>query len=272
MTDKNTETKALTPIVEVRHTMEKMAPQFKAALPANVTPEKFIRVTMTAIQNMPKLLQCERQSLYSAAMRCAADGLLPDGREAALIPFGDTAQYLPMIGGICKKARNSGEIGTIDAQVVHENDEYEAWTDEKGPHFKHKRARKDRGEPILAYAYAVSKDGFLFFEEMSAEEIGAVEKVSRAKNDSPWKGPFRSEMWRKTVLHRLGKYRLPSSADLDDVLRADAELYDLKDEPAPQPAEPKTKPSRVSKIIEAQAETARPAAENGHADDDSIPI
>lgn len=220
-------TKQADPIVEVRERFEALSQDFKMALPAHVTPEKFIRVVMTSLRLNQDLLACDRTSLFASAMRCAQDGLLPDGREAALVKYGAKVQYMPMIGGICKKARNSGEIAALDSQVVYENDTYDSWIDEKGQHFSHKKARKDRGEPILTYAYAISKDGTLYFEEMTEAEMSEIRKVSRAGGSGPWNGPFQNEMRRKTAIRRLAKYRIPSSSDLDDIIRADDEMYDL---------------------------------------------
>src|SRR5262245_58378968 len=131
---------ALAPIDEVRGTIQRMAPQFKAALPAQIPVERFVRVVQTAVATNTDLLQCERTSLYAAAMKCAQDGLLPDGREAAIVKYGSTARYMPMVGGIAKKIRNSGELKTLNAEVVYENDTYDHWSDEKGEHFEHRKA------------------------------------------------------------------------------------------------------------------------------------
>lgn len=218
----------LKPIDQVRHELKRMETQIQAALPAHIKPEKFVRVAMTALQNTPDLLMCDRTSLFNSVMRCAADGLLPDGRDAAFVKYGSKVQYLPMIGGICKKARNSGEIKTINAAVVCERDDYQYWTDETGEHFKHIKARGDRGLPVITYAYAITKDGGFYFEELTEDEIQAVRNVSRAKDSGPWNGPFADEMRRKTAIRRLAKYRLPSSTDLDDVIRSDDEMYDIE--------------------------------------------
>jgi recombination protein RecT len=62
--------------------------QIKNALPGNVTPERFVRVAITAIQQTPELVTADRKTLFGAIVRCAQDGLLPDGREAALTTRG----------------------------------------------------------------------------------------------------------------------------------------------------------------------------------------
>lgn len=241
-------TRALTPLESVRSDLTRMEAQFAMVLPSHIKPEKFIRVVVTALQLNSDLLNCDRQSLYAASMKSAQDGLVPDGREAALVQFKGRVQYMPMVFGVCKKARNSGEIATIDSQVVYENDEYESWVDEKGPHFKHKKARKDRGEPSLTYAYAITKDGAFFLEEVDEEQMASIEAMARAQA-GPWKGPFKDEMRRKTAIKRLAKYRIPSSSDLDEVLRRNDDMYDV--DTAKEPTEaPK---SRVSRIVEEAA-------------------
>src|SRR5882762_1147619 len=102
-----------------------MEGQFKAALPAHIPVERFMRVVMTAIQENPDLVKADRRSLWNAAMKAAQDGLLPDRREGAIVVYGTQAQWLPMVAGIRKKVRNSGEIATWDVNVVHAKDAFE---------------------------------------------------------------------------------------------------------------------------------------------------
>lgn len=247
--------KALAPIEDLRQNLTRMSDEFKKALPAHIEPDKFIRVVMTAIQNTPSILECDRRTLYGACMRAATDGLLPDGREGAIVAYGKTATWVPMVGGLCKKARNSGEIASIDAQVVYQNDIYEHWTDEKGPHFNHVKERGERGGPVLTYAYAITKDGGFFFEEITEEQMADIEAVSRAKT-GPWKGPFKDEMRRKSAIRRLAKYRLPSSTDLEDVIRRDDEAFDSEAAPS---ADSSPTSSRLSKLISGTSEAPEEA-------------
>ncbi|MBX4421155.1 recombinase RecT, partial [Mycobacterium tuberculosis] len=84
----------------------------------HVPVEKFTRVAMTAIQNNPDLQNADRRSLFGAIVRLAQDGLLPDGREAAIVLFGKQAQAMPMIAGVLKKIRQSGDVAKVSAHVV----------------------------------------------------------------------------------------------------------------------------------------------------------
>lgn len=214
------------PIDIVRRDLTKMESQFEKALPTHVTPERFVRIAMTAISTNQSLQNCDRNLLYAELMKCAQDGLLPDGREAAIVIYGNVPRYMPMVGGICKKARNSGEIKTINAHCVYSNDEFDSWTDNKGDQFKFRKARGDRGTPVLTFAFAITKDDGFFFEEISEEQMADIERCSKA-NKGPWKGDFRDEMKRKSAIRRLAKYRLPSSTDLDEIIRRDDDMYDL---------------------------------------------
>lgn len=230
--------------------LDKMQAQIASLLPKHIPVERFVRIVRTAIANEPKMAEPQaRRSLFNAALNCAKDGLLPDAREAVFNVYNvnvapkDTPAiyeprvvYIPMIAGVCKKVRQSGEIRMLDAQVVHENDEYDSWTDEHGPHFKYRKLRSgDRGNPIITFAYATMADGTPFFEELTEKDIQAIRNVSKAKNSGPWAGDFVDEMRRKSALKRLAKYRLPQSAELDEVMSRDNELYDFDDQPDARP-------------------------------------
>lgn len=211
------------PVAVIRQNLTQMAPEFESALPKHITVEKFTRVAMTAIQNNPDLQNADRRSLFGAIVRLAQDGLLPDGREGAIVLFGNKAQAMPMIAGILKKLRQSGEIAKVSAQVVHENDEF-VWTlgfDEDVTH-NPPPLDKPRGKAIGAYATAVLKDGSRLLEVMSLEEIEKVRAVSRAKGNGPWV-QWWGEMARKTVMRRLSK-RLPMSTDVEDQFDRDETL------------------------------------------------
>jgi len=213
-------------VQQIRGGLVKMKDQIEAGLPKHMDADRFIRVAMTAIQQNPALTGADRHSLYGACMKCASDGLLPDGSEAALVTFGKTVQYMPMVSGILKKVRNSGELKTITSQVVYENDQFDFYVDERGEHLTHHpRMFGDRGKIQGVYAVATTKDNAVYTEVLSMTDINAIKGVSRGKN-GPWSGPFATEMMRKSAIRRLAK-RLPMSTDLETVIKRDDELYDF---------------------------------------------
>lgn len=229
------------PMTVIRESMTAMAPEFKSALPTHVPVEKFTRVALTAIQGQPDLLEADRRSLFGACVRLAQDGLLPDGREAALVIFNTKdrnggwtkkVQAMPMIAGVLKKIRQSGEVAKVSAQVVYENDQFTVryGFDEDVEHIP-PALDKPRGKPIGAYATAVLKDGSQLLEVMSLEDINAVRNASRSKDKGPWVDWW-SEMARKTVMRRLSK-RLPMSTDLEEqIFQKDETLAHKDDKPA----------------------------------------
>lgn len=223
------------PVAVIRQNLTQMAPQFEAALPKHITVEKFTRVAMTAIQNNPDLANADRSSLFGSIVRLAQDGLLPDGREAAIVMFGNKAQAMPMIGGILKKIRQSGDVSYVSAQIVYANDHFK-WTLGFDETIDHQPAPLDQepGEAMAAYAVAVLKDGSRLLEVMRKSEIEKVRNVSRAKGNGPWV-QWWGEMARKTVMRRLSK-RLPMSTDLDVFERDEtlaAEPQPVEHAPAP---------------------------------------
>ena len=239
-------TKALTPVQALKNDISKTKPQFKAALPNHISPDKFIRVVQTAISTNQDIAQASKQSLFAACTKAAQDGLLPDGREAAIVTFnsknGKQASYMPMVAGILKKVRNSGELASISSQIVYQNDEFEFYVDDEGEHLKHKPLIfGDRGEQLGAYALAKTKDGALYVEFLTNKDIKAIEACSRGSN-GPWSGPFRGEMIKKSAIRRLAK-RLPMNTDIESTLRADDDLYEL----------PEAKEEKTERVVDATA-------------------
>lgn len=219
-----------------RNEIKKMEGEFSQVLPKQIPTDRFIRTMITAVGMEPSLLQADRKSLMSAGMKAAQDGLLPDGREATFTVFNTKSkdggwekkvQYIPMVGGLIKKARQSGEISTIGANIVYKNDHFEQWFDNTGENVLHKpNYTSDRGEMVLVYAFAKLKDGSLMVEVMDIKDVNEIREVSKSKEFGPWKNWYK-EMARKTAVRRLCK-RLPSNAELESVLRSDEEDYDFK--------------------------------------------
>jgi recombination protein RecT len=209
-------------------------PEIAQNLPSTVSPDRFRNVVVTAANMSPDLLEADRRSLLGACVKCAADGLVPDGREAALVIFNQKSkdggwekrvQYMPMLAGILKRARNSGEIAGISVQVVYERDEFTFSPDDFDRPIRHTlpALTEERGKPVGAYALVKLKDGTVMAEAMGKAEIDRVRGVSKAKDAGPWV-QWWDQMARKTVLRRLSKYLPMDAAPLEAVLRRDDEL------------------------------------------------
>lgn len=248
-------------IDDIRHNLGLMSSQFKALFPSEQHVQRFVRVVMTAIQQNADLLDpALRVSFYAACMRCAADGLMPDGREAAFVKYGGqnpSISYQPMVEGMMKKLRNSGEVvGAPRVHVVKQNDQfdYQLGDDEK---IIHKPALTNRGETIGAYSIVSLKSGGASREFMDRASIDSIRKRSRAP-DKIWGTDF-DEMARKTVFRRHYK-KLPKSSDLDNVLAADDETFVPFDNPRDAGTSVATTTQQNGQASGQAAQQQRPAA------------
>lgn len=236
-----TEVRQDKPAEILRKQLQRMTPEFANALPNHIKAEKFQRVVMTVVQQTPDLLAADRRSLLGSCIKCASDGLVPDGREAALVIFNTKektdggerwikkVQYMPMLAGLQKRARNSGQLAGITAQVVCEHDTFIQKPSDFDAPIEHKPPPlgTSRGRVIGAYAIAKLKDGTILHEVMDIDQINKVMAVSRSKDKQgnpygPWKDWF-EEMSRKTVFRRLSKW-LPMDAETEDLMRRDDEI------------------------------------------------
>lgn len=185
--------------------IEAFTPQFRDALPDNIPVAKFIRVLVTALNQNKDLPRCDRHSLFLAAIKCAQDGLYPDGREAALVPFNGIVQYMPMVTGY--RRLMAGEVIVATTEVVYANDKFRyVLGDDARIEHEPPPLDQDRGEPIGAYCSIKLKTGGQIREVMPKAEIERIRKMySKAtRADAPWNLHW-GEMARKTVLKRAAK-------------------------------------------------------------------
>jgi recombination protein RecT len=223
-----------------RDQMGRMQGEFAAGLPPHMSVETFMRVVLTAVNDNPDLLFADRRSLLSASMRAAQDGLLPDGRDGALVVYNTKVpgkagekdkwikkvQWMPMFGGLLKKARNSGEILAIEAHAVREGDRF-LYVKGDNPRLEHEPNLEADEPGALRFAYAICwlKNGAIIREVMTRRQVMAVREVSKSKDSPAWK-QWEEEMWRKAVFRRLFKW-IPRSSSLEDAMRRDDENYSI---------------------------------------------
>lgn len=233
-----------------------MKPQIEKALPEVMTPERFTRITLTALSSNPKLQDCTGESFMGAMMQAAQLGLEPNTPlgQAYLIPYGNQCQFQIGYKGLIDLAYRSGEFTQITAEAVYENDEF---------HFEyglnsdlvHKPALTNRGEVIAYYGLFKLKNGGYSFIVMSKEDIEKFAKQYsqpyKQGRNTPWKTDFDS-MAKKTVLKQVLKYApirtefaRQISADesvktelSSNMLDVDDEFYDIEVKEANQELSP----------------------------------
>lgn len=198
---------------------------------SGIDPRLFLETCRRSLMRDPELINCDPASFIQAALNCAADGLVPDGRKAAIARFKGAAQYMPMYQGLLDMAYRTGQFQSIEAHVVYEGDEFDYDMGDR-PFIQHKRPLEAKPSKIIgAYAIARTTNGGVFREVMGAAELAKVRAVSRAT-----KGPnvdWPGEMARKAPLRRMWKF-LPKTPAMDRVAIHDDATYDQTALAAPQ--------------------------------------
>ena len=222
--------KSIKDLIEIR------MPEIQKVLPSVISPQQFLRLTLNAIQSTPHLMECTMPSFYGAVMQCAQLGLKPNvNGEAYLIPFKNNkkggayeCQFIVGYKGLMLLARRSGEVASIDAQTVYENDEFDL-SYGFDPMLVHKPYLKgDRGKPVGFYATVMLKDGGKSAHYMTVEDAQKYGKrYSKAYNNSPWMTDFEA-MAKKSCLRQVLKYA-PMSTDVDGAIRTDEKVLKFEE-------------------------------------------
>lgn len=174
--------------------------QIARALPDGVSLSKFDQAFAVAMVKEPALEKADRTTLFLALVDAARRGLIPDGKQGAIVAFGGKAQFLPMIGGVRDTLAEYGwllKTGTVYEKDVFSIDEAEA-------RLKHERALgDDRGEIIGFYALATHRDGRQRMATyMSASDVNELRDKMGVANNPAWKKWY-PQMGEKTVGHRV---------------------------------------------------------------------
>lgn len=198
--------------------LDKMKPQIAAALPKHLDVGRFIRAALTEFRKTPLLWECEPITFVGSCVMLAQLGLeLGPLGHAYLLPFRNnktgTVDCTLIIGykGMIDLARRSGQIVSLTAHGVFENDKFE-YAYGLNEVLEHKPSLNERGNLIAVYAVARLRDGGFQFEVLSIPDVQKVQTKSKAGNFGPWKDNF-EEMAKKTAIRKLFKY-LPVSVDL----------------------------------------------------------
>lgn len=225
----------------VKNLLETYKDAIQNALPKFLTPEKMIRVALTAMSRNPDLLDCTQHSLIGCVLTSAQLGLMPDEvlGEAYLIPFNNTRKgvkectFIVGYRGLCQLAMRSGMVRSVSARAVfaaNETDgdkfEYELGLHEKLVHIP--SGLKDASRITHFYAIVRFNNGGHVMHVMTRKEIEGIRaeipnwKFSKRKEDTIWHKYF-EEMGCKTALRRLMKY-VPLSSDINQVIGMDEQF------------------------------------------------
>lgn len=187
-------------------------------------------VFLTAVMQNPDILKCSTTSIKREILKCAADGLVPDSKEAAMVPYKGELQYQPMVMGIIKRVKELGGVFSIVCKLVHENDEFvlnEADPDSLVHKSNPFATASERG--AVTGGYAVFRDDqkrVMHLETMSIEDFEKVRKASKAPDSPAWKN-WTNEMYRKAVLRRGSKYVPINNDKIRALLERQDDMFDF---------------------------------------------
>jgi recombination protein RecT len=205
--------------------------QIARVLPSVLPPDQFTRLTLNALMTTKHLAECDMGTFYASVMTCAQLGLKPNvNGEGYLLPYFNNkqgrynCQFIPGYKGLMMLARRSGEIASIDAQTVYENDVFELSYGFE-PALIHKPLLTgDRGAVKGFYAAVIMKDGGKNAFYMSVDDAKKYgKKYSKSFNNGPWQTDFEA-MAKKSCLRQVLKY-CPCSSDVEKAIEVE-DKYD----------------------------------------------
>lgn len=204
-----------------------MQKRIASVLPKHLTPERMIKIAVSAISRNPLLLQCTTESVMKSVIIASELGLELNGTlgHAYLVPFKNNkknpdgtwtttyeAQFIPGYKGMVELARRSGFVLGVQARAVYENDKFSY---EYGLHPKLAHTPCDSGDPgklVRVYAVAYYKDDYSEFTVLNLPEVERHRARSKAKDSGPWVTDYEA-MALKTAVRVLMKLS-PQSPEL----------------------------------------------------------
>lgn len=184
--------------------------------------QQFYTQVSIMARNNPNLAKATPESLLSAVMACVHLDLMPNTPEnlAHVIPYfnGGSKQFEAnfQIGypGLLDLARRSGEIVSVNAELVFEGDTFdvELGTERKLTHKPDLEVdRTDYKKVRFAYISAVLTNGQKIFHVMTRQQLDKIQATAKAQStDAPWQ-KWPEEMAKKTVFINAAKIALPKS-------------------------------------------------------------
>ncbi len=216
--------------------LAKRMAQIKSVLAksSSLTPEKMARIALNELRGNEFLTKCalsNPEAYVNAIVQAAHLGLEIGGvlGQAYLVPFKGEIKMMVGYRGLLSLARRSGEITSINAEIVYSNDAFDLSLGLEANVMHKPKIIGDRGSPVLVYMVAHFRDGGHHFEWMSVDEVmkikersSAVQSAKKSGKTTPWDTDT-DEMIRKTVVRRGWKY-LPMSIEMQSAQQIESAI------------------------------------------------
>lgn len=195
----------------IKTAIDKRSQDIARALAGMVGVEAFVQQAIVAIataepDTREKLLKCTPDSFALALLRAAFAGLMLDGRQAALVPYGSVATCMVMVKGRINLISRCESVDAVWAHHVLEGDHFEVLqgTTEQIIH-RPKLDRKpgEKAEVTFAYAVVKLKNGSSVHEVVPRWRIDEIrDNFSKAPKSPMWTKSF-PQAAEKVALNRV---------------------------------------------------------------------
>lgn len=228
------------------------------ALPKDYNPQNALKAAWFKLQqtkdrsNRPALQVCTRSSIANALLDMVTQGLSPAKTQCYFIVYGNEVQLQRSYFGTIAAVKRLSSVKDIDAQVVHQGDEFAIGADELGrinvTKFVPKFENLDK--PIKgAFAFIELANGDVHYTVMTQKQIMTSWGQSRQHNVQQ---KFADEMAKRTVINRAAKMYINTSDDSDlltgSINTVTANEYE--DEPERKDVTPETPKSTADKLVQ----------------------
>jgi len=179
-----------------------------------VRAEKFMTVVENSIRQIPKLLDCERPSLFASILTAAEYGLEPNtpAQLSWIIPYRDNhsgvtyAQFQLGYHGVVDLLYRNERIKKIVTELVYENDIFERYMDDSLDwKFRYVPKETDRGARRGVFCVIHIHGADPLFKYMSKDEIMEIKSKSKSPSTYDEKNDPQGWMWKKAVLKQNAK-------------------------------------------------------------------
>lgn len=228
------------------------------ALPKDYNPQNALKAAWFKLQqtkdrsNRPALQVCTRSSIANALLDMVTQGLSPAKTQCYFIVYGNEVQLQRSYFGTIAAVKRLSSVKDIDAQVVHQGDEFAIGADDLGrikvTKFVPKFENLDK--PIKgAFAFIELANGDVHYTVMTQKQIMTSWGQSRQHNVQQ---KFADEMAKRTVINRAAKMYINTSDDSDlltgSINTVTANEYE--DEPERKDVTPETPKSTADKLVQ----------------------
>ncbi|HAM87084.1 recombinase RecT [Limosilactobacillus mucosae] len=228
------------------------------ALPKDYNPQNALKAAWFKLQqtkdrsNRPALQVCTRSSIANALLDMVTQGLSPAKTQCYFIVYGNEVQLQRSYFGTIAAVKRLSSVKDIDAQVVHQGDEFAIGADELGrinvTKFVPKFENLDK--PIKgAFAFIELANGDVHYTVMTQKQIMTSWGQSRQHNVQQ---KFADEMAKRTVINRAAKMYINTSDDSDlltgSINTVTANEYE--DEPERKDVTPEASKSTADKLVQ----------------------